>query len=238
MRVDGRKNEELRKIEIIPEFVTSSPGSVLFIQGNTKVLATCNIVEGTAPHLRGTDSGWITAEYSLLPGSTFERKTRERFKISGRTLEIQRFIGRSLRSVTELSLLGENTIYIDCDVIQADGGTRCASINAGFIAFYIAVSKFIREGKLSSNPIKKFIGSVSCGKFEGEYLLDLNYEEDSKVSCDGNFVFAEDGEIVEIQILGERDTLSFEDFNKLYELAYKGSMEIIGKIKDALKDCA
>jgi len=234
VRSDKRKNEQLRKIEIIPEFVKNPLSSVLFSQGHTKVLATVSFIENTAPHLKNTGTGWITAEYSLLPGSTLQRKKRERFKVSGRTYEIQRFIGRALRSITDLSSLGENTIYIDCDVLQADGGTRCASINASFIAFAIGVKKLIEKGILNSYPFKNKICAVSSGRVEGEFLLDLNYEEDSLASVDGNFVFTDNNKLVEIQIQGEEETFSYKDFEILFSLSKKGADKIFKKMDEVL----
>lgn len=229
-----RDNNQLRDIEIVLDFVKNPLSSVLFSQGNTKVLTTVSIVESVPPHLKNTGTGWITAEYSLLPGSTFQRKQRERFKVSGRTYEIQRFIGRSLRSITDLSLFGERTVYIDCDVLQADGGTRCAAINGSFIAFAIGVKRLLYQGSLDSFPISNKICAVSSGIVEGEFLLDLDYEEDNLASVDGNFVFSDDERIVEIQIQGEENTFSYKEFEKLFNLSREGSYYIFRKMDEVL----
>jgi len=227
-RENGRKNDELRKIEVIPGFLEHPAGSCLISFGKTKVICSANVDEKIPPFLQGSGEGWITAEYGMLPGSTHTRSAREavRGKQSGRTVEIQRLIGRSLRAVVDRKKLGERTILIDCDVIQADGGTRTASITGSFIAMAIAIKKLLKEGLISKNPIRESVAAVSVGKVNGEILLDLDYSEDSQAEVDLNLVATESGNIVEIQGTAEKFAFSREELNKILDLAFKGINEL------------
>lgn len=236
MRVDGRKNDELRQIKITPNFLKYPEGSCLIEWGNTKVICSASIIDGVPPFLKGTGKGWLTAEYSMLPRSTHTRMIREstQGKISGRTQEIQRLIGRSLRSAIDLSKIGEKTIWIDCDVIQADGGTRIASITGGYVALSIAINKLINDGVLSENPILRQIAGVSLGILNGEILVDLNYEEDSSCEIDINIVMDEKGDMVEIQGTGERGLLSKKDFDKIIKSALKAVKKIMKAQRKAI----
>ena len=184
--------------------------------------------------LKDSGKGWVTAEYSMLPRANRIRTARETKAPSGRTQEIQRLIGRSLRSVVDLSALKDHTITVDCDVLQGDGGTRTASITGGFVAMYLAVQKMRKEGKFIVNPIKEFVAAVSCGIVDGEDLLDLEYEEDSSAQVDANFVLTESGKIVEIQGTAEGEPFSKEDYDKLYALAYDGILKLISIQKEAI----
>jgi len=225
-RQDGRKPEELRKVEVDLEFL-KKPGTVLYRQGDTVVLVSASIQNSVPPFLTGTGTGWITAEYNMLPGSTQERMLRERAKVSGRTYEIQRLIGRSLRAGFFLNELGERTIWVDCDVLQADGGTRTASITAGFIAVYDLLRHLKEKGEIERIPLRNFIASVSAGIVEGELLLDLTYEEDSRAWVDLNLVMTDDGKLVEIQGTGEATSFSKEELDHMLELGWKGIRELI-----------
>lgn len=229
MRIDNRKHDEIRKVNITKDYLLHPAGSVLMEMGNTKVICTAMIEERVPYFLKGTGSGWVTAEYSMLPGSTGTRKIRNssRGKIDGRTQEIQRLIGRSLRSVIDLSKLGERTIWIDCDVIQADGGTRTTSITGAFIAVVESLNKLKQEKKIDSIPITDYIAAISVGLCEEGELLDLCYEEDSKAIVDMNIVMTEAGNIVEIQGTGEKHSFSREQLNRLLDLGEKGNMELI-----------
>lgn len=229
MRIDGRKNDELRQIQIIPNFLKYPEGSCLIEWGNTRVICSASIIDGVPPFLKGTGKGWLTAEYSMLPRSTHSRMVREstQGKISGRTQEIQRLIGRSLRSAIDLSKIGEKTIWIDCDVIQADGGTRIASITGGYVALSIAINKLINDGVLTENPILRQIAGVSLGIMNGEILVDLNYEEDSVCEIDINIVMDEKGDMVEIQGTGERGLLSKNELDKIIKYALKAIKKIM-----------
>ncbi len=213
MRVDGRKNDEIRHVEIIPNYLKYAEGSCLISFGETKVLCAATVEEKVPSFLKGTGQGWITAEYALLPRSTETRTDREavKGKQSGRTHEIQRLIGRSLRSAVDLSALGERQIKIDCDVVQADGGTRTASICGACVALGLALKKL-------DVKLKHLVAAISCGVIDGEVLLDLNYAEDSRAEVDANFVMVETEELVEIQATGERNLL--KDRQLLQMLAY------------------
>ena len=206
MRSDGRSLDQLRPITITRDFTCYAEGSVLIEFGNTKVICNASIEAGVPSFLRGKETGWITAEYGMLPRSTGSRMQREasQRKQGGRTMEIQRLIGRSLRSSINMDLLGENTIVIDCDVIQADGGTRTASITGGYVALEDAVNSAINEGLIESNPIKEMIASVSVGIQEGNALLDLNYKEDSTAETDMNVVMNNKNNFIEIQGTSEK----------------------------------
>lgn len=234
LRNDDRKNDEIRKIDIEENYLLHPDGSVLISSGKTKVICTAIIEEKVPRFLKDQNKGWITAEYSMLPGATNDRYRRERSKgkISGRTQEIQRLIGRSLRAVVDLEQLGERTIWLDCDVIQADGGTRTASITGAFIAMGIAINKLIQDKKIKSNPIKDYLAAISVGKFNGEVLLDLCYIEDSNADVDMNVVMTGDKKFVEIQGTGEEDVFTKEELDSLLEYAEKGILELIEKQKE------
>ncbi|CAM4263283.1 ribonuclease PH [Bacillus subtilis] len=239
MRHDGRQHDELRPITFDLDFISHPEGSVLITAGNTKVICNASVEDRVPPFLRGGGKGWITAEYSMLPRATNQRTIREssKGKISGRTMEIQRLIGRALRAVVDLEKLGERTIWIDCDVIQADGGTRTASITGAFLAMAIAIGKLIKAGTIKTNPITDFLAAISVGidKEQG-ILLDLNYEEDSSAEVDMNVIMTGSGHFVELQGTGEEATFSREDLNGLLGLAEKGIQELIDKQKEVLGD--
>ncbi len=234
MRASNRQNNQLRNIEFITNFNPYAEGSCLVKYGNTHVICTASVDEKVPSWLKGQEKGWITAEYAMLPRSTQTRVQRESKKPSGRTQEIQRLIGRSLRSVVDLSKMQEICITIDCDVIQADGGTRVASISGGFIALYIAIQKLLQEGKISENPIREFVAAVSCDIYEGETIIDVDYNEDSNSQVDMNFIMTESGKIVEIQGTAEGEPFSEEEFNQLLQMGKQGIKEIIAKQKEAL----
>lgn len=203
MRFDGRRADELRAVRITRNFIKHPAGAVLIEMGDTKVICTASIEEKVPPFLKGQGKGWVTAEYGMLPGSTGTRKSRNTKGIDGRSQEIQRLIGRALRSVVDLEALGERTIWIDCDVMQADGGTRTASITGAFIALSDAVEKLIGEGALESSPIKTQVAAVSVGIVGDETVLDLCYEEDSNAHVDMNLIMTGEGEWIELQGTGE-----------------------------------
>ena len=228
MRKD-RANEEIREVEFIPNINKYAEGSCLTKFGNTHLYCTATIEEKVPPWLKNKKTGWITAEYGMLPRSTNTRMEREasRGKQSGRTQEIQRLIGRSLRSIVNLDLLGERQIKVDCDVIQADGGTRTAAINGGFIALSIAIKKFQLSYNLKEKIIKEHIGAISCGLVNGEAYVDLDFKEDSSAEVDANFVLCESNEFVEIQSTGEKNSFTEEDFDKMKNLAIKNINKII-----------
>lgn len=236
MRIDKRKYDELRKITITKDYLKHPQGSVLIEFGDTKVICTAMIEEKVPPFLRNSGRGWITAEYSMLPAANPQRKQRDigKLKLDGRSAEIQRLIGRSLRSVVDLNLLGERTIWIDCDVIQADGGTRCASICGGFVAMYDAVLKLIASGNLKTNPITTFASAVSVGIGREQFLLDLCYAEDSTAIADVNVVMTEEGSFIEIQATGEARPITENEMVVLLSMAKKATKEIIEIEKKAL----
>lgn len=238
MRALERKNEELRKIEIIPNVNKYADGSCLISYGDTKVLCTATVENKVPMFLKHTGTGWVTAEYGMLPGSCITRIDREacRGKQGGRTMEIQRLIGRSLRSVVELDKIGERQIVIDCDVLQADGGTRTASITGGYVALYLAMKKLQRKLKWEIFPINDAVAAVSCGIVNGELLLDLDYEEDSNAETDSNFVMTESGGIVEIQGTAEKVPFTEHEFTKLLNLARGGLIELFKKQKEVLEN--
>jgi len=226
-RVDGRENDEIRPITITRNFNKYAEGSVLIEAGDTKVICTATVDDKVPPFLRGKGQGWITAEYSMLPRATEARNVRELQRPSGRTMEIQRLIGRALRSVVDLSAIGERTIWLDCDVIQADGGTRTLSITGSFIALADAI-KFLKEKNLiETNPINNYVAAISVGIVDGEKLLDLIFEEDCRAQVDMNVVMTDTGQIVEIQGTGEAFPFSRQEMNDLLDLAYKGISELI-----------
>ncbi len=224
MRNNNRKNDELREIKITKNFIMHPEGSVLIEFGNTKVICNATVEEKVPPFLKGSGSGWVTAEYSMIPRATNIRTQREvnKGKPTGRTMEIQRLIGRSLRSAVDLKKLGERTIIVDCDVIQADGGTRTASITGGYLALETAVEQLINSGLLSKNPVIAKVAAISVGKVNGEILLDLEYSEDSLAEVDMNIVMNSKNEFIEIQGTGEEATFSYDELIKFIEVAKKG----------------
>jgi len=238
IRTDGRKWDEMRQIKITRDFVPSANGSALIEMGNTRVICTASLEDGVPPFLRNSGKGWLTAEYAMLPMSTPGRNKRESAtgKIKGRTHEIQRLIGRSLRAVTDLSAFGERTIFIDCDVIQADGGTRTASITGGFIALVEALRRLKEQVGIEIFPVKDFISAISVGIVGGTVLLDLNYREDSSADVDMNFVITGSGGIVEVQGTAEAKPFSRDMLNKMTDIATTGIFELIKIQKDILGD--
>jgi ribonuclease PH len=228
MRPSGRAPDEMRAITIEPNFTMHAEGSVLVSFGDTKVLVTASIEERVPPFLRGKGEGWVTAEYGMLPRATHTRSSREaaKGKQSGRTQEIQRLIGRSLRAVVDMKALGERQITIDCDVIQADGGTRTASISGAWVALRLAVDKLIAEGKLDHDPIECQVAAISCGIYDGTPVLDLDYIEDSNAGADGNFVLLSNGNIAEAQATAEGATYDEEALLRLLRLARIGCTRI------------
>ena len=236
MRHSQRQEDELRKIEIIPYFNPYAEGSCLIKCGNTHVVCTASVQDKVPTWLKGQNKGWITAEYGMLPRSTQTRVQRETGKPSGRTQEIQRLIGRALRAVVDLSAMKDFSICIDCDVIQADGGTRTASITGGYVALVQAIRKLQKEGKLATNPIREAVAAVSCAIHQNTAILDVDYIEDSNAQADMNFVLTESGKIVEIQGTAEDSPFNDEQFAQLYSLAKKGIKELISKQQEALKD--
>ncbi|MED5016079.1 ribonuclease PH [Paenibacillus chibensis] len=236
MRSNGRSSDQLRPMNLTVNVNKYAEGSVFIEMGDTKVLCTATIDEKVPPFLKGQGKGWVTAEYSMLPRATQSRNQREsaRGKLSGRTMEIQRLIGRALRSVVDLRALGERTITLDCDVIQADGGTRTTSITGSFVALAIAVNKIAQQHKLPVFPITDYLASVSVGVVNGEPMLDLNYEEDSSAKVDMNLVMTGSGEFVELQGTGEESPFTRAELNQLLELGEKGIGQLIEKQKELL----
>ena len=228
MRPSGRAPDQMRAITIEPRFTKHAEGSVLIGFGDTKVLVTASIEERLPPWLRGKGEGWVTAEYGMLPRATHTRGSREaaKGKQSGRTQEIQRLIGRSLRAITDLKSLGERQITLDCDVIQADGGTRTASISGAWVALRLAVNKLMADGKLATDPIQQKVAAVSCGIYQGNPVLDLDYDEDSAADADANFVLLADGKIAEAQATAEGATYDEEGLLRLLRLARIGCADI------------
>ena len=228
MRPSGRSPDEMRSVVLITGFSPYAEGSCLIKFGNTHVLCNATVEERVPPWMRNSGRGWVTAEYGMLPRSTHERTDREaaRGKQSGRTQEIQRLIGRSLRAVVDLEALGERQIRLDCDVIQADGGTRTASVTGAWVALKIAVSGLVDSGALAQDPIKTSVAAISCGIFQGSPILDLDYYEDSQADTDANFVLTGSGGIVEIQGTAEKEPFSETAFGHLVELAKKGIGEL------------
>ena len=235
MRRSNRKNNQLREIDFVVGFNPYAEGSCLVKYGNTHVVCTATVEEKVPSWIKGQNKGWITAEYAMLPRSTITRVPRETKKPSGRSQEIQRLIGRSLRAVVDLDKMPEISITIDCDVLQADGGTRVASVSGGFVALYSAINKLLQEGRIKENPIREFVAAVSCDICNGEAVLDVDYEEDSSSQVDMNFVLTESGKIVEIQGTAEGEPFTDEEFNKPMELGKEGIKQIITKQKGVLK---
>jgi len=228
MRPSGRAPDQMRELRFEPGFTRHAEGSCLVSFGDTRVLCTASVEDKVPPFLRGKAQGWVTAEYGMLPRATHTRGNREaaRGKQSGRTQEIQRLIGRSLRAVVDLPALGERQIIIDCDVIQADGGTRTASISGGWVALRIAVDKLLVSKALAADPIRTQVAAVSCGIYKGTPVLDLDYDEDSQAGCDGNFVLTGDSAIVEAQVTAEGECYDEEGLLRLLRLARIGCSEI------------
>jgi ribonuclease PH len=232
-RPDGRRPDQLRRIKVTKNYLKHAEGSCLIEFGETKVICSASVEEGVPPFLKGSGKGWVTAEYGMLPRSCTSRIRRE--KASGRTEEIQRLIGRSLRSVVEMDKLGERTIKIDCDVLQGDGGTRTASITGGFIALADAILWMKKKNLFEGVPLKDYVAAISVGVFQGKPVLDLNYAEDSKADVDMNVVMVGAGEFVEVQGTGEGGTFSKSQADALLKLAQKGIQELILVQKKALK---
>src|SRR5438309_1278656 len=230
-RSDNRSPDQLRPIKITPEFITTAEGSALIEVGNTRVICTASIEETVPQFMRNSGKGWISSEYSMLPRSTLTRTPREvsKGRQSGRTHEIQRLIGRSLRAVVDLAKLGERTIWIDCDVIQADGGTRTASITGAFVALGLALEKLVEAGTLTAVPFRDYVAAVSVGIVDGEILLDLSYEEDSRADVDMNFVMTAGYKLVEVQATAERQVFEEQQLGKMIALARAGVQQLIAK---------
>lgn len=237
MRGDGRKNDQVRQTKVTRNYTKYAEGSVYIEVGDTKVLCNVSIEDKVPPFLKGSGEGWITAEYNMLPRSTGTRKIRDiaRLKIDGRTMEIQRLIGRALRSVVDLKALGEKTLWIDCDVIQADGGTRTTSITGAFIAMVDAVNKLHKEKPFKVYPIRSFVAATSIGIVNGEKVIDLCYEEDSNAKVDMNIIGTEEGEFVEVQGTGEESPMTRSELNELLDLGEKGLKQMISIQKNSLK---
>jgi ribonuclease PH len=229
-RGDGRAADELRPVEIELDFIPSASGSALFTIGSTRLICTAMVEESVPPWMRGRGTGWVTSEYGMLPGSTSERKSRDasRGRVDGRTVEIQRLVGRSLRSVVDFKELGERTAWIDCDVIQADGGTRCAAICGGYVALHLALSRLVGRGMLERVPLRDSVAAVSVGIIDGEPRLDLPYEEDSRAEVDMNVVMTGSGELIEVQATAERTPFGRASLDRLLELA-AGGIGTIGR---------
>ena len=236
MRPSQRQPDELRLVRITRNFTRHAEGSVLVEMGDTKVLCTASVEESLPPFLRGKGQGWVTAEYGMLPRSTHTRSAREaaKGKQTGRTQEIQRLIGRSLRAVTDLKALGERQITLDCDVLQADGGTRCASITGAWVALYDACEKLVRAGKIPENPVKEHVAAISVGIFQGTPVLDLDYPEDSDCDTDMNVIMTGSGGLVEVQGTAEGEPFSRAQMNTLLDLAEAGIRRLIAAQETAL----
>jgi ribonuclease PH len=228
MRPSGRAPDEMRTIEMIPGFSRHAEGSCLVKFGDTHVLVTASLEERVPPFLRGKGEGWVTAEYGMLPRATHTRGSREaaKGKQSGRTQEIQRLIGRSLRTIVDLKALGERQITLDCDVLQADGGTRTAAISGAWVALRIAIDKLMADGLITADPIRAQVAAISCGVYEGTAVLDLDYPEDSAAETDANFVMTDKGGIVEVQGTAERDPFDEETLLRMLRLARIGCGKI------------
>ncbi len=236
MRADNRKPTELRDIHIFKDYLKYPEGSVLIEMGNTKVICTATLLDEVPPFLRNTGKGWLTAEYAMLPMATEKRSSREssRGKVGGRTHEIQRLIGRSLRAVTDLNAYGEKTIHIDCDVIQADGGTRTASITGSFVALMDLFIKLKASGRIDKIPVADFVAAVSIGVVAGDVLLDLDYSEDSRAEVDMNVVMTSQGRFIEVQGTAEGNPFDRKSLDEMLELASRGIIELTNMQRDIL----
>ncbi|MCE9609048.1 MAG: ribonuclease PH [Chthoniobacter sp.] len=241
-RPDGRACDQIRPLSFTPDFAPHATGSVLIASGNTRVICSAMIEEGVPPWMKAqrVEGGWITAEYSMLPYSTKPRKPRDssKGKVDGRSVEIQRLIGRSLRAVIDLDALGARTLWVDCDVLQADGGTRTASITGACVAVALAARRLQAEGLLKKSPIKKFVAAVSVGVVGGEPVLDLNYTEDRDAAVDMNVVMTDDGQFVEVQGAGEESTFSHEQFLAMLALGKKGIADLLAAQQQVLATLA
>ena len=237
MRSEERNFNQMRTIKITTDYIKHPNGSVLIEFGDTKVICNASIEDTVPRFLKGQGTGWLTAEYSMLPQSTHSRNQREsqKGKLSGRTQEISRLIGRSLRAVVDMELMGEKTLIVDCDVIQADGGTRTASISGAFVATYIAFKRLLNDGLIEKNPIKNYISAVSLGYVEGKLLLDLDYNEDSNADVDMNLVATNDGKIVELQGTAEKEAFDIKQLNEMIELGLDGIKNIYEAQKQAIE---
>lgn len=229
VRSDGRRADQLREVRITPGYLPHAEGSALIEMGQTRVICAASIEERVPPFLRGRGQGWVTAEYAMLPRATLQRTQREtgRGGPSGRTHEIQRLIGRSLRAVVDMSLIGERTITLDCDVLQADGGTRTASITGAYVAFALACRRLLKAGKIARLPIRDEVAAISVGILDGTPLLDLNYVEDSRAEVDMNVICAGDGRFIEVQGTAEREPFTREAMDNLLELARIGIEQLV-----------
>ncbi|NLK72260.1 MAG: ribonuclease PH [Clostridiales bacterium] len=238
LRSDGRKFDDIRDVKITNNYIMYAEGSVLIEMGNTKVICTASIEDKVPPFLKGSGTGWITAEYGMLPRSTEVRKVRDasRGKVDGRTQEIQRLVGRSMRSVVDLNALGEKTIWIDCDVIQADGGTRTASITGAYIALVEALKKLYNDGQISTIPVKNYVSAISIGIVDDNIMLDLCYEEDSRAQVDMNIVMTDKGEYIEIQGTGEESSFNSRELQDMLFLAEKGCKILFKKQEEIVGD--
>ena len=236
MRNDNRKSDEMRPVRIITDYLLTAEGSALIEIGNTRVLCTATVEDTIPPFLRNTGKGWVTAEYSMLPRSTATRTPREvsKGRASGRTMEIQRLIGRSLRSVIDMAALGERSVIIDCDVLQADGGTRCASITGAFVALHIALQKLVKYGRLKKLPVRDFLAATSVGIVKEKAMLDLCYEEDSTAEVDMNVVMTGSGRFVELQATAEQTAFDDAQMADLVALGRAGVRDLIEVQKTAL----
>ena len=236
LRPSGRAADAMRDVTMEPGFSPYAEGSCLIRCGNTHVLCTASVEEKVPPFLRGQGRGWVTAEYGMLPRSTHTRTDREatRGKQSGRTQEIQRLIGRSLRAVTDLTALGERQVKIDCDVLQADGGTRTAAITGSWVALRLAIEKLLLDGRLTKMPLTSQVAAISCGIYDNTPVLDLDYAEDSSAETDANFILTSDGGVVEVQMTAEEDPFDRKAMNEMFDLAEKGIAALSALQRDAV----
>ena len=237
-RSDNRAPDQMRPVKITPDYLSTAEGSALIELGNTRVICTASVDEGVPNFLRGRGKGWITCEYGMLPRSTLTRTPREssRGRVGGRTHEIQRLIGRSLRAITDLARLGERTLWIDCDVLQADGGTRTAAITGAFVALGLAMQKLVDAGTLSAAPIRDYVAATSVGVVDGEVLLDLSYEEDSRAEVDLNFVMTGGKRFVELQATAEQRPFDDAQLKRMMELARKGIELLVARQQAVLNN--
>ena len=235
MRPSGRKLDEMRKVSIETNITMHAEGSCIIKIGDTHVICTATVEDRVPPFIKGSGLGWVTAEYGMLPRSTSSRMRREAAsgKQGGRTVEIQRLIGRSLRAGVDRLALGERQITIDCDVIQVDGGTRCASITGGWLALRLAINKLLDSGTISTDPLISPVAAISCGIYAGQPILDLDYSEDSQAGVDGNFIILESGNMIETQISAEGTTYTRNELDTLINLAEKGACELFDILKSA-----
>jgi len=226
-RIDKRNEDQIRRVRIVKDFMPNACGSCLIEFGRTRVLVSASVTDDVPPFIDEMESGWLTAEYSMLPGSTPVRKARERGRSDSRSIEIQRLVGRSLRAMVDFTAMPGITIHIDCDVIEADGGTRTASITGGYVALNLCVRALLAEGRISRSPLLGQVAAVSAGIVNGQALLDLCYTEDSSAEADMNFVGSEDGRIIEIQVCGEKRAISADEFDTLLGLCKKGVQQLV-----------